>query len=198
MDPLPSLGQLRAPIQALGDLLARAGEEAHLVVVGGVAILLRGVRARPTGDVDVLARGELTAGGGLRFVPPDPLPSAVQSAVARVARDFGLPSDWLNTVVAKQWRQRVFALPPGLIEETTWYTLGGLHMGIAGRRALIALKLYAAVDAGPRSVHTQDLLALAPAEFELSEATAWVAAQDASPEFATMLEQAIAYVRANR
>lgn len=192
------MGQLRARLEALGDLLLAAGEEADLVVVGGVAILVRGVRTRVTTDIDVIARGEVMPGGALRLVPPDPLPAAVQSAVGRVARDFGLAPDWLNTVVAKQWRQGVFAPPPGLAEETIWYVLGGLHIGIAGRRALIVLKLYAAVDTDPRSLHMQDLLALAPADSELSEAAEWVAAQDASPGFATMLEQAVSYVRANR
>lgn len=42
-DELSRLGQLRAPLEALGALLEAAGEPVRLVVVGGVAILLQGV-----------------------------------------------------------------------------------------------------------------------------------------------------------
>ncbi len=194
-DDLARLGQLRPPLQALGDLLAAAGHQAHLVVVGGVAILLRGAASRATGDVDVIARCELTADGKLELLDPDPLPTAVQAAVARVARDFGLPNDWVNTVVGRQWRQKPVSLPPGLAEELSWYVLGGLHLGVAGRRALIALKLYAAVDTGPDSVHTRDLIALAPTDSELSEASRWVGDQDVSREFRAMLDETVAHVR---
>ena len=38
------------------------------------------------------------------------------------------------------------------------------------RSALLALKLFAAVDRGPRSVHMQDLLALRPTSLELKDA----------------------------
>lgn len=154
--------------------------------------------SRATGDVDVIARCEITADGQVEVADPDPLPAALQTAVARVARDFGLPDDWLNAVVGRQWRQKPVSLPPGLAEELSWYTLGGLHIGVAGRRALIALKLYAAVDSGPESVHTQDLLALAPTDSELLEASEWVRAQDASPEFGGILDQVVAHVQSRR
>lgn len=71
-------------------------------------------------------------------------------------------------------------------------------MGLAGRRTLVALKLFAAVDGGPDSVHLQDLLVLAPIDAELDEAAGWVATQDAAPEFASMLEEVVVHVRSNR
>jgi hypothetical protein len=33
----------------------------------------------------------------------EPLPDVLQAGIRRVARDFGLAPDWMNTVVAKQW-----------------------------------------------------------------------------------------------
>lgn len=45
---------------------------------------------------------------------------------------------------------------------------------------MIALKLFAAIDRGPRSVHMQDLLRLEPSDEELESAAAWVGTQDAS------------------
>ena len=193
--PLHSLGALEAPLRAVGLLLEASGRVERLVVVGGIAILLRGVRIRPTTDVDVMARAELDGSGYLRLVPAEPLSEELKAVVSRVARDFGLEEDWINTVIAAQWRTGPEDLPPGLEEELTWFITGGLHVGVAGRRALLALKLYAAVDTGPTSVHTQDLLALAPTEDELAEAAPWVRAQDPTPAFHTLLDQVLAHVR---
>jgi hypothetical protein len=62
---------------------------------------------------------------------------------------------------------------------------------------LIFFKLYASADQTTAdNVHTRDLLALAPSEAELAAAAAWVASQDAGPEFQDVLHKVIAYVRA--
>lgn len=182
----------------MGALLSAAGERVHIVVVGGVAIVVRGIRSRATADVDVIARGEIDLHGQLRLVAPDPLPEVLVKAVERVARDYGLSVDWLNTVIGKQWRKGVNALPPALEAEVVWHAIGGLNVGIAGRRSLIALKLYAAADTAPRSVHTQDLVALAPTDEELDEAAEWARAQDATTACNAMVDQVVQYVKANR
>jgi len=75
----------------------------------------------------------------------------------------------MNTEIAAQWTQ---GLPLWLAEDLTWRRYGDLKVGLAGRRTLIALKLFAAVDRGPRSVHYQDLVALEPALDELREVAA--------------------------
>jgi hypothetical protein len=114
-------------------------------------------------------------------------------AVARVARDFGLPADWLNTQVAGQWDT---GLPPGLSKRISWRRYGGLSVGIVDRRDLVFLKLYAAADdVGTRSVHFQDLLALKPSDGELDAAAAWVKKQDASPDFVSVVEKVVANAR---
>jgi hypothetical protein len=71
-------------------------------------------------------------------------------------------------------------------------------VGLAGRRTLIALKLFAAADLSPRSVHAQDLVALAPSNAELEDAAAWVVTQDASTEFPRIVQEIVDHVRARR
>lgn len=187
---MSSLGRLEDALRALGSLLKANGEEHSIVVVGGVAMNLSRVHLRATADVDVIA---LAAWDGPLpvLLCPDPLPEPLQRAIERVGADFGLGADWMNTMVAKQWTQ---GLPPDLSEDLSWFTFGGLRVGVAGRAALIALKLYATVDRGPRSVHMQDLLRLTPSEAELAEAARWVETQDVSEVFASDLKEALKYV----
>lgn len=123
------------------------------------------------------------------------LEAALRDRVATVARDLDLPADWMNTVVGRQWPQ---GLPPGMLDDTMWLTFGGLRVGLAGRRALIALKMFAAADRGPASVHVQDLLALAPDDAELEAAAAWVRGQDAAPAFGAIVDGLLAHVRRTR
>lgn len=79
----------------------------------------------------------------------------------------------------------------------TWKTYGGLWVGLAGRRTLIALKLFAAVDHDPQSVHVQDLIALAPTDDELEEAAEWTRKQDESSAFKEMVSEVVTYVQRN-
>lgn len=178
-------------LAAVGQHLQEAGETAAILVVGGSALMARGWVDRTTQDVDVIARAH-PEGSAWRLVPAEPLPPAIEDAVARVARDYGLPSDWLNTVVGAQWRD---GLPPRAAEEAEWRTYGGLTVGFAGRRTILALKLFAAVDRGPQSVHLQDLLRLAPSDAELEAAAQWVRRQDASPHFTSFIEHVVNHVR---
>ena len=193
---------LERALTALGELLAADGESARLVAVGGAALRLLGLVDRTTTDVDVIARVTTTDVDVIARVPssargrevehPEPLPAPVVRAAAAVARDLGLPSDWLNTEIAAQWRT---GLPPGLGDDLTWLRFGGppggLELGLVGRQTLVALKLFAAVDRGPKSVHFQDLRALAPTRSELDVAAAWVRTQDESPVFGDMVDQVV-------
>jgi len=178
-----------AMLRAVGERLASAGATANLVVLGGAAMNLHGFVARPTRDVDVLARAEVPD-GALRH--PEPLPAALLDAIRQVAVDFNQPPDWMNTAVAQQW---LTGLPPGLEKRVTWREYGALRVGLVAREDLIAFKLYAASDNGPRSVHVSDLLALRPSEEELAAAAAWIRTQDTSVEFHAIVERVIEYVR---
>lgn len=122
------------------------------------------------------------------------LPPEILAAAARLARDLGIPPDWINVVVAEGGR---LTLPPGFAERVRWERLGGLWLGLAGRWDLIALKLHAAVDTDIRSRHFADLLALAPKAGELDSAAEWVRSRDAGPGFSELLDQVIQHVRAH-
>src|SRR5690606_36261924 len=97
--------------------------------------------------------------------------------------------------VGAQW---VHGLPPWILEDLTWRAYGNRKVALVGRRTLIALKLFAAVDHGPRSVHLQDLLAIVPTDAELEESRSWVATQDANAAFPSMIDGVIEHVRGHR
>lgn len=185
--------ELANVFSAVGDLLEAQGARVGIVVVGGASLNLLGIVERTTGDVDVIATVHSPEGESEAVLaPPDPMPEPLADAIRTVARDFDLPSDWMNTEIGAQWE---LSPPPHLEEDLTWREFGGLRVGLAGRRTLIALKLFAAVDQGPESVHYQDLVALEPTEEELEEAAEWVRTQDVSPVFADMIDQVIRHVQ---
>lgn len=186
--------ELEQRLAAVGEVLGAAGDEVGIVVVGGAALSLRRYVSRTTADVDVYAR--LDASDSMpRLVSAQPLPQALARAVARVARDFDLPADWMNALVSPA---RVPEMPPEWLSELSWRRYGGLRVGLAGRRALTALKLHAAADRDPDSVHVQDLLALGPSDAELAAARTWVLEQDLGPGFPSVLEKVISHVRQAR
>lgn len=141
--------------------------------------------------MDVIAQASWE-GGRRRLFPADPLPAGLLRAVARVAKDYGLPEDWLNTAIGAQWDR---GLPPGFAEELEWRDYGALEVGFAGRSSLIALKLFAVVDTSATSVHFQDLVTLAPTDNELEEAARWVEGQDEGEHFPRILAEALDHVR---
>ena len=184
-------------LRLVGELLEAAGIRFHVAVIGGSAVNLLGLVSRATTDVDILAFADADAEGALQLRPPDePLPPPLANAARTVAIDLGLDPNWLNTAPASQWRT---GLPPGLAERLDWRTYGGLVVGVAARYDLIFFKLYAAADdIGPRSVHFQDLIALAPTSDELEAAGHWVRGQDPSPDFAHVVSEVIEHARTNR
>ena len=154
---------------------------------------LLGIVRRSTSDIDLIARAYRDARGDWRMEPAEPLPAALDRAIRTVARDLGLAEGWMNTMVGAQW---LGGLPPGLTEDIVWRNYGdGLDVGLVGRRTLIALKLFAAVDGDPGSVHVQDLVALRPTEEELESAAVWVRTQDAAAEWAPLVEEVIRHVQ---
>lgn len=194
---LTGSGDIDEALTLVGELLAAEGHEYALIILGGAALNLLSIVERMTADVDILAfatpRPDRAPDGGTLHEPPDPIPEPLANAARTVARDLGLDMEWLNTGPALQWR---VGLPAGLGQRVQWRRYSALWVGVVGRYDLIFFKLFAAADAaGPQSVHYQDLLALRPSEVELDAAAAWVRTQDASPEFADILNRVVSHVR---
>jgi len=178
-------------LYAIGEQLARVDARYAIVIVGGAALSLQRVVQRTTNDVDVIAIADASTHLIRR---PDPLPDVLTGAIARVTRDFNLRPDWMNTVVAQQWRA---GLPPGFGDRVEWRTYGGLAVGIASRIDLIFLKLFAVADTrGPDTHHYPDLIALRPSDPELDAAAVWVATQDVSPAWPDTVRKVVEHVRA--
>ncbi|MGN6256647.1 MAG: DUF6036 family nucleotidyltransferase [Solirubrobacterales bacterium] len=170
---------------ALGEQLAALGEAYELVVVGGSGLLILGAIERATRDVDLVA---LRSGSSLES--PDPLPDALRAARDRVARDFSLPENWLNSGPASLLD---FELPAGFVERVESRSFGDhLTVHFASRLDQIHFKLYASVDAGPGK-HSRDLEALAPTQEELVQAVRWTRTHDPSPGFAEVLRRVLAH-----
>lgn len=187
MNP-PASNWLHEALAALGDLLEARGLEYSLVVVGGAGLLLRGVVARPTRDVDVL--GLRTPSGVVDAISSLPAPLAV--AVADVGRAYGLASDWLNLGPASLLD---LGLPDGFAGRLDAMRFGGLVVWVADRFDLACLKVYAAADHWPaRDRHLADLLALAPTATELRRAEAWARTHDPSPAFAQNVASVLRYL----
>jgi hypothetical protein len=170
-------------LAALAEQLLAAGAHFELVVVGGSALVALGLVERATKDVDVVG---VLSGGGLSSA--EPLPEVFAVAVARVARDLGLPSDWLN---AGPSALLDLGLPRGFLDRAHRVEIGqGLVVFYADRYDQIHLKLYAMVDqAGGR--HEEDLRALAPTREELLAAARWATSHDPSIGFRQQLPLAL-------
>ncbi|MGH7470620.1 MAG: DUF6036 family nucleotidyltransferase [Longimicrobiales bacterium] len=191
MKPIQDIDQA---LRALGELLAAAGEQHAIVVLGGAALNLLGFVQRVTRDVDVIAIAHPDQLN--RLERPSQLSETLERAVETVARDLRLAPDWLNIVAAGQWDT---GLPPGMETRLHWRRYDGLWVGLVDRQDLIFFKLYAAADdVGPHSVHFQDLLSLEPSDSELDAAAAWIESQDSSPQFLAGLQEVVRHVREAR
>ena len=159
-------------LEALGEQLGQQAHHFGLVVVGGSALLALGLIDRTTLDVDVVA---LTTPIGLQS--PEPLPAPLVLARDRVARDFAVSSDWLNTG------------PAGLLD----FGLPALTVYFASRVDQIHLKLYAMADQGAGR-HENDLRALQPTPNELVAAARWTLTHDPSEPFLVVLRETLAHL----
>lgn len=179
--------ELTAALQLLGEVLENSGQHFDLAIIGGAALLLRGVITRSTMDMDAVALIE-----GDSWHSSKPLPEALTVAVRDVAETLDLPreprdeKDWLNGGPSMLLKT---GLPPGFEKRATIQRFGGLTLRIAARIDLIHLKLWSATDSNRgsrRSVDIDDLLKLSPSKIELLRALNWCAKKDGRPDFAAV------------
>jgi hypothetical protein len=174
-------------LSALGEQLAARGERYELVVIGGSGLLALGLIERSTKDVDIVA---LRSGDELDSA--DPLPAGLRAARDLVARDFSLPTDWLNPGPTQLLD---LGLPDGFVDRLERRDYGAaLVVYLASRYDQIHFKLYAAVDQGGPGKHEADLRALAPTEAELIAAARWSRSHDPSPGYAKDLRGALEFL----
>ncbi len=159
-------------------------EPVELVLCGGSALMLSGLIARTTRDVDVVALSRLGV-----LLSPAPLPADLRQAVTEVAEDLGLPEEWLNNGPSRDAGGLFqMGLPEGLAGRCQTRSYGPrLTVHVVDRIDQIHFKLYAGVDRG--GYHITDLLALQPTPDELTEAARWSMTHDVSEGFATLLRK---------
>ncbi len=170
-------------LEVLGQALAERGLSYEIAAVGGGSLLLLGLLARSTADLDIVA---LIEDG--RYIKPTSLPSELREVAQATARVMRIRPDWLNPGPAALLD---LGLPERFAERTIERRYGGLVVQLAGRQDQIFLKLYSATDQGPRSKHFEDLLSLEPTEDELLDGARWTITHDPSPGFRHVLLQTL-------
>ncbi|MBS1844437.1 MAG: hypothetical protein JST53_08485 [Actinobacteria bacterium] len=173
-------------LSALGEQLADLGQRFELVVIGGSGLLALGLIKRSTRDVDILALRSGDELGSARPLPPN-----LEVARDRVARDFSLPTHWLNPGPTELLE---FGLPEGFLGRLDRRDYGdALTVYLASRYDQIHFKLYALVDQGPGK-HEDDLRALAPTQAELLAAARWSRQHDPSEGYAQILGEVLSHL----
>jgi hypothetical protein len=175
---LDSQGLSRA-LTLLGAVLQQRGLSYDLVVAGGSALMLLGLLARPTRDLDVVA---LIRDG--HYVRADPLPAGLVAAVRDVGATLDIGDQWLDPGPASLLD---LGLPDGFEQRVETQRFGSLTLRLASRPDQICFKLYAATDQGPHSKHFADLKGLTPTHPELIAGARWACIQDPSESFRSEL-----------
>lgn len=177
--------------EALSAELARRGSaRTEICVIGGTALNMIGVVARPTKDIDVVAFAHTDESGTIRISDSRFLPQVLIEASLAVAREFGIEQAWLNNGPADLLDA---GLPAGFekrLETQEYGTMLAVH--VAGRLDQICFKTYAAADMAGR--HLADLLALDPAPHEMDFAFRWTMRQDSSDGFLLQLAELADYL----
>jgi hypothetical protein len=179
-------------LSALGEQLeSLLDRPVELLVCGGSALNVLGLVRRATKDIDILAYIGRSEKGETFLIRADSLTPELVMAAKKVARDFNLPDDWLNTGPASAVD---LGLPDGFMDRITIRVFGNkLAVHFLGRYDQIHFKLYAAVDQGPGK-HLDDLLSLNPTADEIERAAHWTMTHDVSESFKQNLKSLVNYL----
>ena len=157
-------------VPAFDAFLHERGLRFEAVVIGGSALVLLGLIARTTVDVDVVDP----------HVPEDVLAAAEDFATSRAGRELGIEPGWLNSKshqfvgvtggMPDGWRSRLIPLWSGQ----------ALVLRTLARLDLLATKLAAFVD---RGTDAPDVEAMLPTSAELIHCWPFVREYDANPNW---------------
>lgn len=167
----------------LGQRLTQLKQHYEVVAIGGASLVLLGYIDRTTKDLDLVA---LMEAGNL--ISAKPLPLGLLKEIKAVGMALELGEYWINGEPTSLLET---GLPEGFENRLIVKKYDGLTIHFAGRLDQICLKLYAAVDQGPKSKHFADLKRLTPTLDELLTAKKWNLTQDVSEEFSVSLAQAL-------
>ncbi|MFH1829570.1 MAG: DUF6036 family nucleotidyltransferase [Pseudomonadota bacterium] len=146
------------------------GPSLTISICGGAALMVLGLVNRTTKDIDLVA--------------PQSLPPEFYRAASIVAKEFGLPEDWINQG-PKQLAD--MGLPDGFDERAIIRQYGKkLAARFASRLDQIFFKTYASADRG--GYHAEDLKRLNPSHEELKAAALWCMSHDVSSNFRDILK----------
>lgn len=180
--------ELRQALTQLAERLRFAGApRIGILIGGGAALILLGLRRTPTTtqDIDIVAIID-HSGERPRYHRAEPFPPYLEAAIAQTTFDLGLPPGWIN---AGPTSLVDFGLPPGCLERAVRTEFGeNLTVYFASRLDQIYFKLYAAADQGGGR-HLADLLALAPTADELLQAANWSRTHDPSEGYRAVLKR---------
>lgn len=175
---------IKTYLTALSEQLELQGKrDVALVICGGAAMSILGLSQRTTRDIDAMAFMVASPANRQSLVKAE-FDDKFERAVAAVARDYGLPEDWINCGPADQLDT---GLPDGFQDRLVSVRYGeNLVVHYCSRTDLIHLKLYAAVDV--RGRHLDDLKGMNPGPGEIEQAAMWCLSQDISEPFRELLE----------
>lgn len=184
---ISALGEdrLNLALQSLAIRLeANEAAPIEMVVCGGSALILTGLVARTTRDVDIVA---LIKQGVV--CSPAPLPPSLLQAAQEVAEDLNLPTDWLNNHPSHDAGGLFqMGLPSGFSGRLSQRIYGrSLTVHFIHRLDQIHFKLYASADRG--GYHIADLLALKPSADEIEAAARWAMTHDVSDGLVLVLKR---------
>jgi hypothetical protein len=172
-----TFSDIKVALRAFNSQLNVIDKKIGLVVCGGAALNALGLVERTTSDIDVVGFADEVK--EQIVVRRAKFPGWLREAAGKVARDLGLPKDWLNDGPASLVE---LGLPEGFADRLNRIEVGtSLAVYYISRIDQIHFKLYASADRG--GYHIDDLIKLKPTEKEILVAAKWTMTHDVSPTF---------------
>lgn len=175
-------------LRALGEILDAEDEKPlDIVVCGGMALILQGIVARRTMDIDALGV-VVSDESGLHVSRPGSV-ETFEAAVRRIGGLYEEQPDWFNFAATNQLEMQ---MPTGLVERAQLRTYGAkLTVRLCSRWDMVHLKMMAALDRGEEQM--TDLVRMRSTEQEARAAANWCIEQGTSPYRLKMLLEEIGH-----